>query len=163
MSKSRVARPVYSALVSSERLFQLVVFAREEVEAFNLPRAGEVTIGRDEANAVCIDDPSVSRQHALLRVGETLEIEDLGGANGTFVRQRAPRAALPVEGAGLDVHISLRHLVGVPSANLGGRLPPVRHRVRGRAAPPRVVIPLLGSTGAAGGGPHPGRWCTRPR
>src|SRR3954449_3514730 len=72
--------------VSPERAFQLVVFSREEIRAFDLPRAGEVTIGRDEASSVRIDDPSVSRQHAVLRVGERLEIEDLGGANGTFVR-----------------------------------------------------------------------------
>ena len=28
--------------------------------------------------------------HAILRVSETLELEDLGGPNGTFVRQTAP-------------------------------------------------------------------------
>ena len=72
-----------------ERGYQLVVFSREEIRAFDLPAAGEVTIGRDEASTVPIDDPSVSRRHAVLHVGETLEIEDLGGANGTFVRQTA--------------------------------------------------------------------------
>jgi two-component system response regulator AtoC len=75
--------------VPPERAYQLVVFAREEIRAFDLPTAGEVTIGRDEASVVRIDDPSVSRRHAVLRVGETLEIEDLGGANGTLVRQAA--------------------------------------------------------------------------
>jgi two-component system, NtrC family, response regulator AtoC len=69
--------------------YQLVVISREEVRALDLPRSGEVTIGRDEASTVCIDDPSVSRRHAVLRLGETLEIEDLGGTNGTFLRQTA--------------------------------------------------------------------------
>ena len=55
----------------------------------DLPRTGEVTIGRDVASAVRFVDPSVSRRHAVLRVGETLEIEDLGGTNGTFLRQTA--------------------------------------------------------------------------
>ena len=73
--------------MSSERGYQLVVFSREEIRAIDLPRSGEVTIGRDEASGVRIDDPSVSRQHAVLRVREALEIEDLGGANGTFIRQ----------------------------------------------------------------------------
>lgn len=69
---------------------ELVIYAGEAIRVFSLPDAGEVTIGRDEKSVVRIDDPSVSRQHAVLRLGEgeTLEIEDLGGPNGTFVRQR---------------------------------------------------------------------------
>ena len=73
---------------ASPRL-QLVVFAGDEVRTLDLPVAGTVTIGRDENSTVFIDDPSVSRNHALLRVGPTLVIEDLGGANGTMVRDRA--------------------------------------------------------------------------
>jgi two-component system, NtrC family, response regulator AtoC len=68
---------------------ELVVFSGEEIRTFALPQTGEVSIGRGEDSVVRIDDPSVSRQHAVLRTGETLEIEDLGGANGTFVRQKA--------------------------------------------------------------------------
>ena len=71
----------------SRRGYQLIVFSREEIRAFDLPVVGEVTIGREESSTVRIDDPSVSRQHAVLRVGEVLQVEDLGGANGTFVRQ----------------------------------------------------------------------------
>jgi DNA-binding NtrC family response regulator len=41
---------------------------------------------------VPIDDPLVSRQHARLHVGPTLEIEDLGSANGTTCRN-TPLAA----------------------------------------------------------------------
>jgi two-component system, NtrC family, response regulator AtoC len=83
------------------------VFSREEVRAFDLPSAGDVTIGRDEASAVRIDDPSVSRQHAVLRVGELLEVEDLGGANGTFVRQTG-RAGTGNE----TLHVNVRQLLG---------------------------------------------------
>jgi two-component system response regulator AtoC len=98
---------VYCGEVASGRAFQLVVFSREEIRAFDLPHAGDVTIGRDEASAVRIDDPSVSRQHAVLRVGERLEIEDLGGPNGTFVRQ-ADHA-----GAGNEtLQVSVRQLLG---------------------------------------------------
>jgi DNA-binding NtrC family response regulator len=78
--------------VSTEQAYQLVVFSGEEIRAFDLPPAGEVTIGRDETNTIRIDDPSVSRRHAILRTGETLEVEDLGGPNGTFVRQTAHSA-----------------------------------------------------------------------
>ncbi len=73
--------------VSAVPGYQLVAFSGDQVRTFDLPDAGEMTIGRDEASMVRIDDPSVSRRHAVLRVAETLEIEDLGGANGTFVRQ----------------------------------------------------------------------------
>jgi DNA-binding NtrC family response regulator len=38
---------------------------------------------------VRIDDPSVSRNHAILHLGVKLTIEDLGGANGTMVRDKA--------------------------------------------------------------------------
>jgi len=65
---------------------QLLVFWGEETVAFELPHEGDVTLGRAEENSVRIDNPSVSRKHALLRVGEKLTIEDLGGANGTCVR-----------------------------------------------------------------------------
>jgi ABC-type multidrug transport system ATPase subunit len=42
-----------------------------------------VTLGRDAANDICVDDPVVSRRHAVLRRRETgYEIEDLGSANG---------------------------------------------------------------------------------
>jgi two-component system, NtrC family, response regulator AtoC len=76
-------------MASSERGYQLVAFSGDEIRTFDLPRAGEATIGRDEASTVRIEDPSVSRRHAVLRVGDALEIEDLGGANGTFVRRTA--------------------------------------------------------------------------
>jgi DNA-binding NtrC family response regulator len=66
-----------------------VVFLGEQIRTFDLPAAGEVTIGRGEGSAVRIDDPSVSRQHAVLRVGERLEIEDLSGSNGIFIREKA--------------------------------------------------------------------------
>ena len=99
-------RRAYTGPVASEPDYQLVVFSREEIRAFNLPARGEVTIGRDEASAIRIDDPAVSRRHAILRLGDALEIEDLGGANGTFVRQTAQA------GPGNDtVHVNIRQLV----------------------------------------------------
>jgi two-component system, NtrC family, response regulator AtoC len=93
--------------VSSGQSYQLVVFSREEIRAFDLPTVGDVTIGRDEASTVRIDDPSVSRRHAVLRMREALEIEDLGGPNGTFVRQTGQR------GPGNEtLQVTVRQLLG---------------------------------------------------
>jgi DNA-binding NtrC family response regulator len=72
---------------------QIAVFLGENVRVYDLPAAGEVTIGRDEGNTVRIDDPSVSRRHAVLRVADRIEIEDLGGANGIFVRDKVSARA----------------------------------------------------------------------
>jgi hypothetical protein len=56
----------------------------------------EFYVGRSDANALIIADPSVSRQHMVLRqVGDKVELEDLGSAGGTLVNnQRVQRATL---------------------------------------------------------------------
>ncbi|WP_154026710.1 FHA domain-containing protein [Olsenella uli] len=46
----------------------------------------EVTIGRDPASGVFLNDMTVSRHHAVLRLqGRLATIEDLGSLNGTWV------------------------------------------------------------------------------
>jgi len=105
--------PILPATLSAEEsstparsILQLVIFSGEDIRTVDLPATGEVTIGRDEGSTVRIDDPSVSRKHAVLRMGPTLEIEDLGGANGLFLREK------PGAGAGKETaHLNLRHLV----------------------------------------------------
>jgi len=92
--------------MSGQPGYQLVCFSRDEIRAFDLPVSGEVTIGRDAASTIHIDDPAVSRRHAILRVGETLEIEDLGGANGTFVRHTGQ-----AEPGNDTVHINIRQFL----------------------------------------------------
>jgi DNA-binding NtrC family response regulator len=70
---------------TTERL-HLVVIADGRFVSHVLPDSATISIGRHRANAVPIDDPSVSRRHALLRIQGELTIEDAGSANGTFVR-----------------------------------------------------------------------------
>ena len=62
-----------------------------------LPDSGEVTIGRAPDTDIRIDHPSVSRHHAVLTIGDALEIEDLGSANGTRVRERWLQAGASAE------------------------------------------------------------------
>jgi hypothetical protein len=46
-----------------------------------------IVIGRDDGADVLIDNPSVSRRHAEIRLGDDgWVVEDLGSANGTFIR-----------------------------------------------------------------------------
>jgi pSer/pThr/pTyr-binding forkhead associated (FHA) protein len=48
--------------------------------------AGLNTVGRDPASTVCINDASVSRNHARITVNhEQATLEDLGSKNGTQV------------------------------------------------------------------------------
>lgn len=65
--------------------------AGDAITVAALPATGAVTLGRGEECEVRIDSRSVSRRHAVLHLGPPLRIEDLGSANGTFVRDtRSP-------------------------------------------------------------------------
>ncbi len=45
-----------------------------------------LAIGRAEANDICLDDPSVSRRHAVIeKLAAGWSIQDVGSLNGTFV------------------------------------------------------------------------------
>jgi len=62
-----------------------------------LPAAGELVIGRATDADVRVDHPSVSREHAVLRVGTPITLEDLGSANGTRLRGRPLVPREPIE------------------------------------------------------------------
>jgi pSer/pThr/pTyr-binding forkhead associated (FHA) protein len=96
--------------------------------------AGELSLGREGADVV-LDDPEVSRRHAVVRfVAGVLEISDANSANGTFVNGRR------VDGVGT--------LADGDSLRLGGttlavELPVVR---------PQAAAPVLVVTEGAGAG-----------
>jgi Nif-specific regulatory protein len=62
---------------------------------------GETSLGRSTACAVEIPDPSVSRQHCVIRRGQGghFEIQDLDSYNGTFVNGLRVREHLLTDGA----------------------------------------------------------------
>src|SRR5215208_4946194 len=63
----------------------LVVISPSFTATYALPLNGEVTIGRDKSVEIYVDDRSVSRKHAVVTLGPTLSIRDLGSSNGTRV------------------------------------------------------------------------------
>ncbi|HVZ74776.1 MAG TPA: sigma 54-interacting transcriptional regulator [Polyangia bacterium] len=69
--------------------FHVLVMGPELFATHPLPVRGVLTIGRAETADIRLDDPLASRQHARLHVGDTLQLEDLGSANKTRVRDVA--------------------------------------------------------------------------
>ncbi|MCC7383136.1 MAG: sigma 54-interacting transcriptional regulator [Deltaproteobacteria bacterium] len=80
-----------SADTSAARL-HLIVVGDAVAEAHPLPASGEVIIGRSPECAVQIDHPEISREHARLRIGDTITVEDLDSRNG--IRVNGARVAL---------------------------------------------------------------------
>ena len=58
--------------------------------------AEEVVIGRDAGCDFVIDHRSLSRRHAILRIGDAPTVQDLGSTNGTKVGGRALHGGDPV-------------------------------------------------------------------
>ena len=71
----------------SDRLSVLII-CDQIVTTRALPAGGDVRIGRAATCDVVIDDPSISRAHAVLMLGPPLGLRDLGSANGTRVRDK---------------------------------------------------------------------------
>lgn len=64
----------------------------------------EVTIGRDPASGVFLNDMTVSRHHAQLKVsGTSASVEDLGSLNGTWVDGAIVNNANLVDGSTIQI------------------------------------------------------------
>ncbi len=81
--------------------FSLLVSCASGVAIVPLGGAASHVLGRTSDCDVAVDDASVSRKHAVLRLGGDMTIEDLGSRNGTTVQQ------LPIE-----AHRPMRIAVG---------------------------------------------------
>jgi DNA-binding NtrC family response regulator len=73
---------------ASEVGWRLYVVGGATQRTLSLPATGQVVLGRSTEADLQIDDPSISRRHAILRLDPPLRIEDLGGRNGTTVGGR---------------------------------------------------------------------------
>jgi FHA domain len=90
---------------SSGRLIVVESPAGEPEQGRSFDLDAITTLGRDVNNAIVIDDPFASSEHAVLTFrGRSWYVEDLGSTNGTFVNGRAVAAVSPL-GFGDEVSI----------------------------------------------------------
>ena len=116
---------------SPDRLTLLVV-GEGGSSSHVLPESGEVVLGRGDHADIKIDDPSISRRHAKLHLGDKILVEDLGSANGTVVRSTALSPGQRIEIVP-GVAVELGSTVVIVQAAAGTRAPRARnHSVRPR-------------------------------
>ncbi len=109
---------------------RLVVIGGGRVDSRALVDRTRLTIGRGEECDVQLEDPAVSRTHVALHVGEVLEVEDLGSANGTRLRgaRLAPHQPAPLAlGEVFDVGATLLVVQAVDPRSGARRVRPHSH------------------------------------
>ena len=101
----RIARALLGDLRAAARepgaeLGRLVVVASpagEPPEGSSLALDAIATVGRDVNNAIVVEDPFVSAEHAILTFrGRAWYVEDLASTNGTFVNGSPVEGVLPL-------------------------------------------------------------------
>ena len=85
-----------------------------------------IVIGRDDGADVLIDNPSVSRRHAEIRLAEEgWVVEDLGSSNGTFIRGTKINAPAPI-GLGDEIGFGKFSIVFGKALGEGEHAPPAQ-------------------------------------
>jgi DNA-binding NtrC family response regulator len=64
---------------------EALVYVRQSCMVYGLPQHGTLRFGRGQTSDIRVEDASVSRFHFALHLGESIEVEDLGSANGTLL------------------------------------------------------------------------------
>jgi DNA-binding NtrC family response regulator len=121
-----------------------------------------IVIGRDPDCDLVIDHPTLSRRHAILRLGPPLTIQDLGSKNGVRVSRKTMHGGAPVELepgetfriGGFSFNLVGRDLADASSGNAPERLRVVDPTVEG--VPPFIrdvatsgtSVLVLGESGA---------------
>jgi FHA domain len=101
---------------------------------------GEYLIGRSPQCAIRLEDPTVSRHHALLRVLDDLaEVEDLGSRNGVSVNGRAVAGRQRLK-SGDRIKIVSHDLVLVEGGSSRGNDTTAKEE----SCPPEETLALLG-------------------
>ena len=132
---------------------------------------GEIVIGREDTDLE-IDDPELSRRHAVVRrFANRLQVEDLGSTNGTFVD--GTRIAEPtLLGGGAQIKIGTTVLAvegvlpvsepGTDKARNATRISPTIATSPSAAAPQAAAAADSSSASAPAGGPAAATLATAP-
>jgi DNA-binding NtrC family response regulator len=88
-------RIVHKAPAGPTGPLSVVILGEDQLSTHALPTAGEVMLGRSPKCDVPIQEKSISRRHAILRIDGGITIEDLASANGTRVGGNAIRPHTP--------------------------------------------------------------------
>jgi two-component system, NtrC family, response regulator AtoC len=106
----------------NESPFSVIVSCARGVSVIPVGSATNLAIGREDTCEIFVDDPSVSRRHAVLRLDGSPTIEDLGSRNGTKVghRRLAPGERVPI-GVGTLLVLGSASVVLEPSHGLPSR------------------------------------------
>jgi len=155
-----------AGIPSASRAPSLRIMGERVFASRVLPSAGELVLGRSQSADVRIDDASVSRRHAVIRVGPPLSIEDTGSAHGTQVgSRRLAQGERALIAPGDTIHLGSVVVVvegpvdlavpgdGARAASDGAELviadPATRalHQLVERVAAGSISVLLLGETG----------------
>jgi len=106
-----------------------------------------IIVGREDGADVLIDNPSVSRRHAEIRLGDNgWVVEDLGSSNGTFMRGTKISGPQPI-GLGDEIGFGKFSIVFGKSLGEGEHAPQ-------SSSPPRAAQPTRTSEGTMHINPH---------
>jgi two-component system response regulator AtoC len=134
----------------SSSQYELVVYMRQQSRLYPLSPGGIVEIGRSPDCQIQVDDPSVSRHHARLHVGEDVAAEDLGSANGTaLMRGAAARTRGELEETDASANQRLEphqpaDMIPGDVLRVGAVIMVLQSKGRSSIPPPSTKEPLLG-------------------
>lgn len=152
--------PVATPNGSGAEDLRVVIVGNQLAATHQLPSAGSVSIGRSEESTISINDPAISRRHAVLHVNRVLTLEDLGSANGTYLRGTRIESGRTVQlEIGDVVEVGATLLIIQGKARPGGAIAPMPgerpmealYRVIDRIARTQLSVLLLGETGVGKG------------
>ncbi len=79
------------------KVLGMLVEKKDSAKRFDIDKPA-VTVGRAPGNHLVVDHPTVSRQHATIKLeGEDYRLYDLGSANGTFVQDQRVRDPITLQ------------------------------------------------------------------
>ncbi len=111
------------------------------------------TLGRGEDSQICIDDPTISRAHAIIHVTPGgVWVEDLQSTNGSFVHQRRVLSLTlvntgdPIQFGGLHFQLGFAEFDSVSTTTAASHLPraSLKNLVRKTVPVPKNQIPSNG-------------------